>query len=258
MNRTSRFSRLTGVAVLALACAVSTAALAQGSDPYRKDGARDKPPASNLVVADLRLIEMTDQAAEGLFRGGLARVFTVDEATLAALRVMLTNGTARTAGRMRLATLSGQNAEVKGIAECRYANDYEEMGWTAPAAPAGTNAAASGRIPGGQAVKPASFETRDVGFILNLTPVVAPDGETLHLTLLPQTVQCPFFRDIQAVGPGGEVRVQQPEFWVTTVASAVAVRNGDTILLSAVTPPGNEGDKIVLFLLTASIADGKK
>jgi hypothetical protein len=246
------------MAVLALACAISPAALAQDKDPYRKEGAREKPPAADLVVVDLRLIEMTEQAAEGLFRGGLARVFTVDEATLAALRVMLTNGTARTAGRMRLATLSGQNAEVKGIAECRYASDYEEMGATIPAAPAGTNAAAPVRVPGGQAVKPAAFETRDVGVILNLTSVVAGDGETIHLTMLPQTVQCPFFRDIQAAGPGGEVRVNQPEFRVMTTAASVTVRPGDTVLLSAVTPPGNEGDAIVLFLMTASLAGGKK
>lgn len=257
MNRQKRTRKWTGMLLLVLAWPFAMPTSAQDKDPPRKENVPGPSSDAKLVVTDLRMIEMTETAAENLFRGGLARVSTVDETALADLRIMLTNGMARTVARMRVSTLSGQNAEIKDIIEYRYANDYKELGWPlSDASPLGTNDTAAIRMPCAMAVRPASFETRQAGFILNVTPVVEPDGKTIQLTLLPQTIGGPSFRDIQATGPGGEVRVQQPEFGVLTTASSVTVRHGDTILLSAVTPPGHQGDTIVLFLLTASIADG--
>lgn len=251
MNMMKKLLKATGIGFLICACASPAMVYAQAAGG--KAGGQKAAHENCVVLADLRLIELDEQAAEDLFEGKLSSVYTVDAAKLSAIREMMKKNAARSAGRMRLASRSGQNAEIKGIAECRYPSEYAEMGWTAPTAAQGTNEASVSWVQGGQGVIPADFETRDVGYIFNFTPALNQDGSRISVTMLPQKTQCPFFRDVSTGGPGGNVWMQQPEFYVLTTATAVDVQNGETVLISAATPPGNDGDKIVLFLLTVSI-----
>ena len=206
-----------------------------------------------LVLIDLHLVEMKEADAEKLFNGSMAHAFYLDGKLLKDIRSMIEEGGARTVKRMRVAARSGQSAEIKGVIKSSYPNEFEEMGWTTPVAAAGTNAPALAWVQGGQAVKPADFEDQESGCILSVTPDVSPDKEWVTLTLIPVISQCVSFRDIVSSGPGGNVKVQKPEFFVISTASSVSFRSGAAILFGAVTPPGDDGGKIVLSLLTATV-----
>ncbi len=211
------------------------------------------PERSPLVLVDLHLVEMKEADADKLFKGSMVHAFYLDNDLLKGIRSMIAEGGARTIGRMRVATQSKQSAEVKGVVKMMYPGEYEEMGWTTPVAASGTNAPSLAWVQGGQAVKPADFSEQETGFILSATPVVSPDKAWVELTLIPMVVTCPNLTEITSSGPGGAVTVYQPEFFIISSASSVTCRSGATILLGAVTPPGDNGEKIVLSIMTATV-----
>jgi general secretion pathway protein D len=85
-------------------------------------------------------------------------------------------------------------------------------------------------------VTPANFEIRDVGVVLNVTPVVAPDGYTIDLTMLPQIVQLHRWIDYGYTltrGDGSEqhVPMRQPIFYTRTIATSISIWDGQTVVM---------------------------
>ncbi|MFA4990986.1 MAG: hypothetical protein WC569_00195 [Candidatus Omnitrophota bacterium] len=72
---------------------------------------------------------------------------------------------------------------------------------------------------------PQGFETRDVGILLNVTPSVGKDKEIIALTLNPEVSEY----EENAFEYSGEVKL--PKFTTRDLATNVAVRNGDTVVL---------------------------
>ncbi len=78
----------------------------------------------------------------------------------------------------KVTTKSGANAEIKVVREIIYPTEWEVGG-----------GATGQQVATAVVQTPSAFETRDTGVILNVTPVVGPDGYTIDLTMMPQVVE---------------------------------------------------------------------
>jgi type II secretory pathway component GspD/PulD (secretin) len=72
---------------------------------------------------------------------------------------------------------------------------------------------------------PQSFETRPIGILLNVTPSVGKDKETIALTLNPEVSEA----IANAFEYSGEVKL--PKFTTRNLSTNIVVHNGDTIML---------------------------
>ena len=82
------------------------------------------------------------------------------------------------------------------------------------------------------AVEPGGFETREVGVILQVVPEVTPDGQMINLTLAPQVVSEPEWKDYGPVYPDGtRLPMEQPFFPVRSIATSIQIYNGATVVM---------------------------
>ena len=72
---------------------------------------------------------------------------------------------------------------------------------------------------------PQGFETRDVGILLEVTPSVGADKETITLTLRPEVSEA----TANAFEFSGEVKL--PKFTTRNLTTNIIVKNGETIIL---------------------------
>lgn len=140
----------------------------------------------------------------------------------------------------RVTTVNGQRAQIKVVQEFIYPTEYEVT-------PATTNSQGSVITP--PVVSPGSFETRDIGIILDVTPNVGADRRTINLTIIPEVsefvkfldygVPTQSFQSTDSVGgvvtpvtrtlPG--YPILQPLFQTRTVTTSVIVNDGETVVL---------------------------
>lgn len=128
----------------------------------------------------------------------------------------------------KVTTKSGSNAEIKVVREIIY-----PAGLKVETLVSGTSSS-SNQFAG--AVVMPKFETRDVGVILNVTPVVQPDGYTIDLTLLPQVVELADWMEYRfpLISPNGtiqEFELSQPVFHSRSIATSISVRDGQTVVM---------------------------
>ena len=161
------------------------------------------------------------------------------------IRELWRTGKGRLLGSTMTLTRSGVNAILKGVEEIIYPTEYEYAGGA-------TNAVVSGWfIPG-------SFETREVGTVMNVTPVVGPDGRTIDLTLVPELCENGIWRDVVAKGsePSGavsRVEMSQPVFHSRNVTTSVMLTDGETVIMGGL--PDRTGREITYIFLTARLLD---
>jgi len=92
-----------------------------------------------------------------------------------------------------------------------------------------------------------SFEKRDIGVILEATPTVKADKETISLLLKPKVVLAEWATESQ-----GETKY--PVFHSHEAIIPVAIKDGQTVVMGGVRPADKQ-DKNFLVLLTASRVD---
>jgi type II secretory pathway component GspD/PulD (secretin) len=167
------------------------------------------------------------------------------------LMTLRKQGKSRLISAPKLITQAGQEATVKGVTEYIYPTDFtvstpdQASGTNAPA---GTNAVAA---TAGGVVVPGAFETREVGDILSVMPQVSPDGTMIILTLSPEHVCEPIWKDYgrKADGP-----MEQPFFHSYAMSTQVAITDGATIV-----PGGGlnsrDGKKVVYTFISARRVD---
>jgi len=137
----------------------------------------------------------------------------------------------------KVTTVNGQRAQIKVVEEFIYPTEYEVT-------PATTNSQGSVITP--PVVSPGSFETRDIGIILDVTPNVGADRKTINLTIIPEVSEFVTWLDygvptqpfessdvdgnpVQRVLPGYPIK--QPLFQTRTVTTSVIVNDGETVVL---------------------------
>ncbi|MFZ4395508.1 MAG: hypothetical protein ACOYOU_07760 [Kiritimatiellia bacterium] len=137
----------------------------------------------------------------------------------------------------KVVTKAGQEAVIKVITEYIYPTTFTVIGG-GTAAPGGGGAA----IAGAPGVEPGGFQTREVGVILQVVPEVSAEGQMINLTMNPQVVSEPEWKDYgytimtPALVVGGEptetkIPMQQPLFKVRSISTSVSIYNGATVVM---------------------------
>ncbi len=126
----------------------------------------------------------------------------------------------------KVTTKSGANAEIKVVKEIIYPTEWETGG-----------GALGQQVATAVVLTPASFETRDTGVILNVTPVVGPDGYTIDLTMMPQVVELADWInygsaviDPQTLQPI-TMNNPQPIFHSRSIQTSISIWDGQTVVM---------------------------
>lgn len=145
-----------------------------------------------------------------------------DSAMLAAVEAAAARGEARFINSAFLETKSGTRATHQAAREHRYLNDF------------GTDA---------QGRPDLSFETRLVGSVFEVEPVIGPDGRTVELTFMhelhstPPSLRRDHFRD-----PASQKPFDMPvtDFHIHKTTTGISLSKGSVKLLSLASPAGRD------------------
>ncbi|HVM63064.1 MAG TPA: hypothetical protein VMV72_19555 [Verrucomicrobiae bacterium] len=152
----------------------------------------------------------------------------------------------------KVTTVSGQQAQIRSVQEFIYPTT-----WAQP-----TATSSGGGVNGGGAVAvtpsiPSSFQTREVGVLLNVTPEVGADGYTINLTLAPEVSQFLGFINYGSpigLSAGNNVvttfnDIKEPLFASENLTTSVVIWDGQTVVLGGlITEQLTQVDDKVPFL----------
>lgn len=129
----------------------------------------------------------------------------------------------------KVTTQAGQEATIKVVTEYIYPTDFEVTPVT------GTSPTGASTIRGG-VVEPSGFETREVGVILSVLPDVSPEGRMINLTMTPEVVSEPEWKDYGSVytdddGNENRLSMQQPFFHSRAISTSISIYNGATVVM---------------------------
>ncbi len=137
----------------------------------------------------------------------------------------------------RVTTRSGVNAQIQVVREIIYPTEFET---TQP------QFNESGNVTTPPVVTPGSFEKRETGVILNVTPTVGPDGYTIDLVMVPEvselvdwiqygsTVSIPRSDPITGLFSGDQTfvfNIPQPVFSSRNVTTSIVIWDGQTVVM---------------------------
>ena len=130
----------------------------------------------------------------------------------------------------KVTTQAGTEATIKVVTEYVYPTDFEVTPITGTSGVAGTSTIVGG------VVEPSGFETREVGVILSVLPDVSPEGRMINLTMTPEVVTEPEWKDYGSVytdAEGNEQRLsmEQPFFHTRSLSTSISIYNGATVVM---------------------------
>jgi general secretion pathway protein D len=151
----------------------------------------------------------------------------------------------------RITTKSGQRAVIEIVREFIYPSTFTQPIIPSLSIPTGTTVttATTTTLPVVAPSTPSDFVTRNTGVTLEVEPVVATDGQTIDLNLIPQVVEFEGFINygspISTVNPSlfglgtvinqsivlTENVINQPIFSTRKVNTSVSVQDGQTVVL---------------------------
>jgi hypothetical protein len=209
------------------------------------------------VTIEARFLKMSRTLAEELFddEGGLSKSCFLNEKILKRIMDLGRKGKIVELARPKLTTVSGNTAQVKAVREHRYPTDVVSF---VPGQRSTNTTTGSVSVTPATPSAPGSFETREIGYLLNVTPVISPDGSVIGLTLVPEISSvAPKPRQYSLTTPSGKVTIEQPEFSSYQTTTTVQMKSGQTMLLAVMDPVPDDGKltqpDVVLLLLSASI-----
>ncbi len=128
----------------------------------------------------------------------------------------------------KVVTKNGSEAIIKVVTEYIYPTEFTVEGLTADTQQTAQTI--------GAVVEPGGFETREVGVILQVVPDVTPDGQMIDLTLAPQVVSEPLWRNYgstytDAAGNTVQLNMEQPFFPVRSISTSIQIYNGATVVM---------------------------
>ena len=158
----------------------------------------------------------------------IASVLTNPELKLV-LHLLQRQGNTDLLSAPKVTTKSGSEAVIKVVTEYIYPTEFTVTG------------IAGGEGDGGDAlvgavVEPSGFEMREVGVILEVAPDVSPEGQMIDLTMTPQVVSEPIWKNYgssytDADGNIQQLNMEQPFFHARTVSTSISIYNGATVVM---------------------------
>jgi hypothetical protein len=186
-------------------------------------------------------------------RGAVEKVARSGRVPSSAVLELVRDGQGTLLACPKVVTKNGSEATIKGVVEMIYPTEFT-VGGSGSATNAPPNA-------GGTAVEPGGFETREVGVILQVVPDVTPDGNLINLTLAPQVVYPPEWKDYAARVTDGRDKealrpapMPQPFFPVDSITTSVQIYNGSTIVIGG-GAPSKDGKTFTYMLISATMVD---
>jgi hypothetical protein len=166
-------------------------------------------------------------------------------ATAEDVRALWRGGAGRLVSTSKVLTRSGVNAQVKGVAEITYPQEYERLAVTDP-------------IPTLQAAPPGALETREIGTIFNVTPTVGPDGRTIDLSMVPELAELAGWDDVGVGGTTADGKkvgshMRQPRFHSRNLTTSVVLWDGGTVVLGGF--PGADGKETIYAFVSARLVN---
>jgi general secretion pathway protein D len=151
------------------------------------------------------------------------------------IKALAQKQTTDTLSAPKVTTVSGQQAQIRSVQEFIYPTS-----WAQP-----TATSSGGGVSGGGAVAvtpsiPSSFQTREVGILLNVTPEVGADGYTINLILAPEVSEFLGFINYGSPiglssGSGNVVTtmndIKEPLFSSENLTTSVVIWDGQTVVL---------------------------
>lgn len=145
----------------------------------------------------------------------------------------------------RLVTRSGVNAQNQCVTEVIYPTDFDETSH----AKTGTNVVSEEK----RILVPGSFETRQVGFIFNVTPTVDADGEVIDVTFVPEHTELTGWDTSFSPEPGP--KIAQPSFHTQQVTASMVMKNGHTTAFGGWASA--DGARLAYLVLRATVVDAE-
>ena len=156
----------------------------------------------------------------------------------------------------RVTTRLGEETVFKNVSECIYPTDYEVQ--MSSYAPSGSNDWVRTGEYGFATVEPQSFTMREVGSILDVTPVMTDDEQAIDLSLNMQIVAPPEWMDYgmqlpSANGGSYALPMKQPFFPVASSDTKLTVAPGETVLASSGVFQGKADETEFIFVRTRKL-----
>lgn len=178
---------------------------------------------------------ITQTANQSMLGGVLsvASVLTNPEVTVI-LQALSQHGNADLLSAPRVTTKTGVNAQIQVVREIIYPTEFEVTQPTVQS---------QGDLVTPPTVTPGSFETREVGVILNVTPQVGSDGYTIDLTMVPEVAEL-----VDWIQYGSEITLEtgaigarqsrtfrynipQPVFSSRNATTSIIIWDGQTVVM---------------------------
>jgi len=235
---------LTTAGVLA---AVAQFACAQGATSTEPEG------QIPIIEVSLRIVQFPKKTIEAL-----SRTNAIDQASILAL---YSEGEGELISAPVVRARPGSEASVRGVVEYIYPTSFADYPSGQPAGV--TNELAQSRT--GQltntvaetVVVPQDFATREVGAILTVMPELSPNRQLVHLTLTPNQVFPPTWKDYGIRKVSGALTgrtCEQPFFPVFTFTTQITMVPDTTALLAGGTPNA-DGTKMIYALVTVKVSE---
>jgi general secretion pathway protein D len=128
----------------------------------------------------------------------------------------------------RVTTRSGVNAQIQVVREIIYPTEFES---TQPQFQTGGSSQNGSQVVTPPLVTPGSFETREVGVILNVTPTVGPDGYTIDLVLAPEVSELESWINYGSSFGDFTFNIPQPIFATRKVTTTIVIWDGQTVVM---------------------------
>jgi general secretion pathway protein D len=151
----------------------------------------------------------------------------------------------------KVTTQNGVEAQIKVVTEYIYPSDYTIEPGITPTLNADGSVQTAGTPP---VVTPAEFETREVGVILSVLPEVSTEGEMISLTMSPEVVTEPTWRNYgqeytDAAGNLLQIPIEQPFFHTRSISTSILIYNGATVVMGGmITEERQQVDDKIPFL----------
>ncbi len=184
-----------------------------------------------FVAFDLKLIEETARKSD--------RAAPTGEE----IKTLWREGKGKIAGTSKVLTRSGVNAQSKGVDEVIYPTEFQAT-------------TSSNGVADALNAVPASFETREMGFIHNVTPTVGPDGYTIDLTFVPELCELLDWDDVGvgltgADGKETQSHMRVPRFHSRNLTTSIVLWDGETVVAGAM--PNSGGTEMTYAFISARL-----
>ena len=176
------------------------------------------------------------QTANQTMLGGIlsaSSVLTNPEVTIV-LQALSQHGGTDLLSAPRVTTRSGVNAQIQVVKEIIYPTEFDVTQPTMNS---------DGNVTMSPVVTPGTFETRETGVILNVTPTVGPDGYTIDLVMAPEVAEL-----VDWIQYGSQITVEtgiigakqqntylfnmpQPIFTSRNVTTSIVIWDGQTVVM---------------------------